>query len=160
MNNRPKRKKSSDNPYTLQIINNNYVVVFKDSRSAKQVIEVSEEVFNQMNKFELEDISQMHKIDKHIERFKLSDESINNRAKEKPNDTTSSVVEELLINNELYIAINSLSEKQKKRIKMFYFDGLSQQEIAKIENTSIRAIQYTLNNSLKKLKENLKKIKN
>ena len=35
-----------------------------------------------------------------------------------------------------------------------------EQEIANIEKTSLRAVQYTLNSSLKKLKEILKNYKN
>lgn len=43
---------------------------------------------------------------------------------------------------------------------MYYFEGLTQQQIADREHTSIRAIQYTLNDSIKKLKEILKNLKN
>ena len=87
MNNRPKRRKSSDNPYTLQIINNNYVVVFKDSRSVKQVIEVSEEVFSQMDKFELEDLKELNEYDRHIEHSEIYDETLYKRAINKLNNT-------------------------------------------------------------------------
>ena len=92
MNNRPKRRKSDDNPYTLEIINNTNIIIFKDSRNKIQTIEVSNEVYNQMNQFELEDISQMHKIDKYIERFTLSDEIINKRSVKIP-ESIENIVE-------------------------------------------------------------------
>ena len=43
---------------------------------------------------------------------------------------------------------------------MYYFDSLTQQQIADIEGTSLRAVQYTLNSAIEKLKEILKKLKN
>lgn len=43
---------------------------------------------------------------------------------------------------------------------MYYFDGLTQQQIADKEKASLRAVQYTLNDALTKLKEILKNLKN
>ena len=157
MNNRPKRRKSNDNPYTLQIINNTYVVIFKDGSRKEQVIEVSEEVFNQMDKFELEDISQMHKIDKHIERFELSEESINVRSINSSIDTTSDFVEKKIINEELRDAISSLPEFQKRRIIKYYFYNKTFEEIAKEEQCSKVAIKYSIDSAIKNIS---KKIKN
>ena len=157
MNNRPKRRKSNDNPYTLQIINNTYVVIFKDGSRKEQVIEVSEEVFNQMDKFELEDISQMHKIDKHIERFELSEESINVRSINNSIDTTSDFVEKKIINEELRDAISSLPEFQKRRIIKYYFYNKTFEEIAKEEQCSKVAIKYSIDSAIKNIS---KKIKN
>ena len=157
MNNRPKRRKSNDNPYTLQIINNTYVVIFKDGSRKEQVIEVSEEVFNQMDKFELEDISQMHKIDKHIERFELSEESINFRSINSSIDTTSNFVEKKIINEELRDAISSLPEIQKRRIIKYYFYNKTFEEIAKEEQCSKVAIKYSIDSAIKNIS---KKIKN
>ena len=157
MNNRPKRRKSNDNPYTLQIINNTYVVIFKDGSRKEQVIEVSEEVFNQMDKFELEDISQMHKIDKHIERFELSEESINVRSINSSIDTTSDFVEKKIINEKLRDAISSLPEFQKRRIIKYYFYNKTFEEIAKEEQCSKVAIKYSIDSAIKNIS---KKIKN
>ncbi len=61
--NLPKRRKSKDNPYSLVIENNTYIVVFD-----KNKIEVSKEVFELFNEFELEDISQMH-LDQYYKNF-------------------------------------------------------------------------------------------
>ncbi len=155
MNNRPKRKKSNDNPYTLQIINNTYVVIFKDGNSKKQIVEVSEEVFNQMDKFELEDISQMHKIDKHIERFNLSEESINNRAINDNNYTTFDIVESKIMKEKLKNVISSLPNIQKRRIIKYYFYNMTLEEIAKEEQCSKVAIKYSIDSAINKISKKL-----
>lgn len=54
---RPKRRKDKDNPYTIIKVNNQYFISFKDNINVKRVIEVSKEVFNAFDKFELEDKS-------------------------------------------------------------------------------------------------------
>ena len=53
-------------------------------------------------------------------------------------------------------AINKLTDIQKRRVKKYYFHEMTQQEIADDEGVNIRAVQYTLNEALKKLKEILK----
>lgn len=161
MDKHSKRNKSKDNPYTLNYdeVKNVYLVEFIDSMKAKRIVEVSDEVYNAFDQFELEDISQIHKIRRHIEHSELYDETLYHRAL----DSGISIEEEIenkIINEELRNAINKLSDIQKRRIKMYYFEGLTQQQIADKEHTSIRAIQYTLNDSIKKLKEILKNLKN
>ena len=56
----------------------------------------------------------------------------------------------------LHYAIQQLSEIEKRRIKMYYFEDKTLEEIAKIENTSHQAISKSLQNSIKKLKNLLK----
>ncbi len=154
--NRPKRRKSKDNPYTLKIINNTYIVTFIDSNNVKREVSLSEDVFNAMDKFELEDISQMHKADRHIERKEFSEININKKAFVKP-----LLLEDDFINNasfkELKNAIDKLPSIQKRRIKKYYFDEKNEYEIADEENTSQQAINKSLNLAIKNLKKFLKK---
>ena len=65
----PKRRRKKDNPYTLlyETECNKYFILFKDSRNILNKIEVNIDVFNAFDKFELDDISELHKIDKHID---------------------------------------------------------------------------------------------
>ena len=156
-----KRNKSKDNPYTLTYneTTSSYIVEFKDNKNNNHKVEISEQVYEAFDKFELEDISQIHKYRKHIEHNEVYEETLYHRAIVE-SKSVESIVEEKIINENLKLAINKLTETQKRRIKLYYFEGLTQQEIAKIEKTSLRAVQYTLNSSLKKLKEILKKYKN
>ena len=156
-----KRNKSKDNPYTLTYneTSNSYIVEFKDNKNNIHKVEISEQVYEAFDKFELEDISQIHKYRKHIEHNEVYEETLYHRAIVE-SKSLESIVEDKIRNEKLKLAINKLTETQKRRIKLYYFEGLTQQEIAKKEKTSLRAVQYTLNSSLKKLKEILKKYKN
>lgn len=157
----PKRRKSKDNPYTLEYIEdkNIYKVSFKDNKGNLNVVEISVDIYKAMDKFELEDISQMHQFERHIEHSELFEGTLNERAVDKPL-ALEDIVENTIINEELRKAIDSLSEIQKRRIKLYYFDGLTQQEIANREGTSLRAVQYTLNSAINELKKILKNLQN
>lgn len=156
MNNRPKRRKSDDNPYTLEIINNTNIVIFKDSRNKIQTIEVNDEVYNQMNQFELEDISQMHKIDKYIERFTLSDEIISKRSVKIP-ESIEDIVERNIINESIKREISILPTTQKRRLKLYYFNNMSFEEIARLEGCTKMAIKFSVNIALEKITKKIKK---
>ena len=80
---RPKRRKYRDNPYTLEFKENKYYIRFKDITNNIQIVEVSEEVYKIFDKSELEDISQMHEYERHIEHSELTDITLNRRAKNK-----------------------------------------------------------------------------
>lgn len=78
----PIRNKSKDNPYTLDYDEekNAYIVEFKDISNQFHKVEVSEKVFKAFDKFELEDISQIHKYRKHIEHSEVYEETLMHRA--------------------------------------------------------------------------------
>ena len=153
----PKRRKSSDNPYKIDYceMKNIYVLIFNDSRNIKQIIELTDELYHAFDEFELEDISQMQKYDKHIERFELLDEELYKRMINQ-SDSIENEVEKKILNDELKVAINSLDEVQKRRIKMYYFDELTLEEIAKIEGCSFQAVSKSISLALKKLYQKLK----
>ena len=154
----PKRRKSKDNPYTLFYSEEKkiYMIKFKDSKGLLQNIELTDELYQIFNKFELEDISMMHKIDKYIEHSEVFEETLYRRSIKK----VISIEEEVERNisfKELKEAINSLPIVQKRRIKMYYFDDLNLEQIAKIENCSFQAISKSINAALQNLSKNLKK---
>lgn len=64
MDSLPKRRKKKDNPYTLlyESDTNKYFVLFKDVRGIINKDEVSQDVFNAFYRFELDDISELHKV--------------------------------------------------------------------------------------------------
>lgn len=150
MNNQAKRRKDRFNPYRLNRTSDGYIIKIRNDNE-EQVI-VNEKIYNEMNKFELEDLSQMNKYDRHIEHFSLNDEQINRR---RIDEVLSA--EDLAIHNieneRIYMAVLKLPKKQKERIIMYYFRNMSQKEIARKEKISIRAIQYSLNIALKNLKK-------
>ena len=156
MSDRPKRRKISDDPYTLQVINNTYVVIFKDNTYKNHIVEVSEDVFNAMNSFELDDLKELNEFDRHIEHSLLLDEKLYIRAKNKPLDLEDEIIRKSSF-EDLKKAIDTLPEIQKRRIKKYYFEEKNEYEIAKEENTTQQAINKNLHQAIKKLKEILKK---
>ena len=67
MSNRPKRRKFKDNPYTIiEIeISNKYFVTFKDGNGIFNKVEVSKDIYELFNYYELRDLSQMNEYDNH-----------------------------------------------------------------------------------------------
>lgn len=157
MKERPKRRRKKDNPYVLNYNDNSkiYTVSFKDVKGNIQIVEINKEVYNCLDKFELNDLSEMNEYDRHIEHSYIYENKINEKAFIKE-EKIEDIVENSIINERLKIAISKLSLTQKRRIEMYYFEGLSQREIAEKEGISLRAVQYTLNKAISELKKILK----
>ena len=161
MVNRPKRRKDKDNPYSLNFKENNYVVSFKTVKNEYKEVKVSEEVFKAFDKFELEDISQLHKVDKHIDMRVIDNTEymdiilFNNAV----NDEISieEQIENKILQEELKKAILELSEVQKRRVIKYYFENKTLQKIAKEEGCSIASVKESLDSSINKLRKKLKK---
>lgn len=163
MANMPKRRKSKDNPYTLDYNDKEqiYTVSFIDNKEVIHNVEVSKKVFEAFDKFELEDISELHKVDKHIDGRNIDNTDytdivlyhlgISNYK------SVEEEIEEKLQNEELYKAINLLSETQKRRLKLYYFEDLTLQEIADIEGCSAKNVYKSIEQAKEKIEKNLKK---
>lgn len=162
MANMPKRRKSKDNPYTLNYndITNIYTVSFIDNKQVIHEIEVSKNVFEAFDKFELEDISQLHKMDKHYDNRNIDNSDYTDimlfRLGKVNSKLVDDEVEEKLQNEELYKAINLLSETQKRRIKKYYFENKTLQQIANEECCSIASVKENIEAGISKLKKILK----
>ena len=161
MVNRPKRRKDKDNPYSLDFKENSYVVSFKTVKNEFKEVKVSEEVFKAFDKFELEDISQLHKVDKHIDMRVIDNTEymdiilFNNAV----NDEISieEQIENKILQEELKKAILELSEVQKRRVIKYYFENKTLQKIAEEEGCSITSVKESLDSSINKLRKKLKK---
>ena len=131
-------------------IDDKYIISFTNNNNEIE-LEISKELYSVFNNFELSDLSIMNEFDRHIEHSKLNENTLNKRS-----FNVERGVEDIVINKiekqKLHIAIDSLPLKQKNRIQKYFFENLTQKEIAKIENCSIRAIQYSIECALKNLK--------
>ena len=150
-----KRRRYKDNPYYLISEKNKYYIVFKDTHNVINKVEVTYAIYDVFNCSELKDLSEMNEYSKHIEHLDLDEESIYIRSKIKPMDLEDEIVKKASL-EDLIKAINKLPTAQKRRIKKYYFDEMTQKEIAIDENVDIRAIQYSLSEALKNLKKYLK----
>lgn len=66
------------------------------------------------------------------------------------------IYERKLSNQELYAAVNSLPEKQAKRIYAYFFLDMSKSEIARIEGVSKPAVIHSIEQGLKRIEKFLK----
>lgn len=153
----PKRNKSKDNPYTIGFDENTqtYTVEFSDNKRIIHKLEISKEVYLAFDKFELEDISQIHKYRKHIEHSEVYEETLNNRIMNKPISIEEEVEEKLLF-EELKNAINQLTDIQKKRVILYYFENKTLKEIAKQEDCSIKNVHKSIEQAIEKIKKSFK----
>lgn len=110
------RNKDKYNPYTLDVDvkNSTYIVEFKDVNNIIHKVEVSEKVYEAFDKFELEDISQIHKIRKHIERNEVYEETLFHKSID-----VSISVEEQVENKILH---EELKDAMSKARELFNFD--------------------------------------
>ncbi len=155
MNKQLKRNKDKYNPYTIEVREEKYYVVFKDSNNVLQEISITKEIYDAFDKFELEDISQIHKIRKHIEHNEVYEETLYQRSA----IDSLSVEDEVstkIINEELKSAINELNEIQKRRIIKYYFCDKTYEDIAKEENCSKVAVKYSIDTAIKNISKKFK----
>ena len=151
MDKRPKRFKEIDNPYTLESIEKDelYFIKFKDE-NGEHLVTVTKEVFDVFDESEKQYNNMMVRNSRYIHKYELSDEALSNKML---NNQTS--IEDKLINDfeieELYEAINELSDIQKRRIRKYFFEDKTFEEIAKEENCTKRAVKFTIDIALEKI---------
>ena len=151
----PNRKKDKYNPYTLIISDGPYYLSFKDSRGELQTIEIDEVLYGLFNRFELEDISHLNKLSRHIEHSELTEATLNDRAFHKP-ETVEDAVSRNMEYELLHRAIAKLPEIQRRRLLLYFFGELTYEQIAELEGCTKRAVKFSIDIALEKLKKDLK----
>lgn len=151
----PNRKKDKYNPYTLTITEGHYYLSFKDGRGNQQNIEIDEILYQTFDKFELEDISHLNRVSRHIEHFELTDETLNDRAFYKA-ERIEDIVSESIEYEQLHRAVSELPEVQRRRLKLYFFGELTYEQIAKLEGCTKRAVKFSVDIAVEKLKKNFK----
>lgn len=151
----PNRKKDKHNPYTLTIANGRYYLSFKDGRGMLQTIEIDKVLYGLFNRFELEDISYLNKVSRHIEHSELTEATLNDRAFYKP-ETVEDAVSRSMEYELLHRAIAKLPEVQRRRLLLYFFGEMTYEQIAELEGCKYQAVQNAIYAALKTLKKFLK----
>ena len=128
-------------------------MVFKDGKNVSHEVEVTEEVYNAFNDFELRDLSELNEYANHIEYSIIYEETLHRRTIIQQESIDDYIIKKATY-EELINAIKTLPEIQQRRIKKYYFDEKNQLEIAREENVS----QKNISKSLAVARENLGKI--
>lgn len=143
MDRRPKRRKDKYNPYTLHKENERYYVSFIDSNNKFQKIEISQEVFESFNKFELEDVSQMNEYDRHLEHSEVYEHTLHKK-KDSREWSLEEYFENVQITENLHMAISKLPEVQKRRLNKYYFEEKTFDKIALEEGCTYQCVQRSV----------------
>ncbi len=157
---RPKRRKHKDNPYEifttgLGTAQPHYFLAFVDSTGVEQCMEIDKVLFDTFNRFELDDLSFMNKVDRHYERSEQTEASLNRRAT-KPQESVEETVFRQVEIETLYQAITKLTEKQRSRLTRYYFADFTYKQIAEMEGCTISSIKQSIDAAIEKLKKILK----
>lgn len=145
---RPKRRKDKDNPYTIYSIGKDtdhprYYVEFDDGEGIHRCVEITEEQFRDFDANELADVSHLNEIDRHYTKSKLSEVSLHQRSAE-PMDPLQEIIEAAEDKERLHKAISMLPPVPQRRILMYYFEEMTYEEIADMEDCSFQAVEKTL----------------
>lgn len=151
-NSHPKRKKSRDNPYTLEIENGIPYVSFEDSLQVKQKIELTDELYELFSSFELEDISQINERNRHTDKFLNSEDAVRICDIACAVDAETAALRKMG-DDMLREAIETLSVTQRRRMVLYYFYGYTLQAIADIEGTTKMGIKNSIDSAKEKIKK-------
>ena len=148
-----KRRKNKYDPYTLEV---NHRITFLDSRGVMQKILVNDEIYQEFNSFELSDLKEMNEYDRHIEHLEQTDETLFLNTRNKYISLEELVLKKMIY-EKLYEEIEKLPDIQKRRLKLYYFEEMTLESIAKIEGCSKVAVKYSIDHALKKISKSLKR---
>lgn len=153
----PKRRKSPDNPYNLFSVDRDtdharYFVEFVDGNEHYQQEEISRELFDVMNDFELQDLSYLNEIDRHYERSEQTEEELNQRALNPPKPLDEEFIERLE-QKRICDAFATLNNTQQRRVIMHFQDDKTYAEIAMVEGCTFQSIHESITGALKKIKK-------
>ena len=157
MDSRPKRRKDKDNPYEIfldgyKTESPHYYMSFRDGMSQEQNIEISQELFQALDQFELEDLSYLNKVDRYYEHSELTEISLHKRAFNQLESVEETALR-YIQNEDLHHAIKKLSEKQRRRLILYYFEEYTYEQIAKMENCSKVAVKYSIDKAIVALRK-------
>lgn len=148
---RPKRRRDKYNPYTIYSVGAetnepHFYVTFAATNGEKVCTEISKEIFGLLDQFELEDLSYLNEIDRHYAYLDQTEiESHMNSL------SLSPLPEDMFKYDDLYAAINTLPEKQRERLTLYYFHNLTLEEISRLEGVSFQTISKSIDLAIKKL---------
>lgn len=150
---RPKRRKDKYNPYHLyKTQEGTFHLRFRDGEGTLQDLKISEELYQQFDRFELDDLSYLNVVDRHYEQSEQTEASINARAFSTPESLEDEVIGKME-NECLHRAIAELSEVQRRRLILYYFEGLTYEQIAQREGCTISPVKNSIDRALEKLEK-------
>jgi len=79
----PKRRKDKYNPYQIYEKDGKHYILFKDGEEIQKCMEIERTLYEEFNSFELQDLSYLNVVDRHLEQSEIWDSSLYERATKK-----------------------------------------------------------------------------
>lgn len=133
--------------------NNKYYTCFYDGVKKYHKVEIKKEIADVYIDSWSNDKKIQHEFERHIEHSEIYEESLYKRAVDKHFNLEEYIIRKTTF-EELNTAINLLPDIQKRRIKKYYFENKTEQQIAQEEGSTQQAVHIII----ERAKENLKKI--
>ncbi len=148
---RPKRRDIEENPYELSSGTDehgqkHYFAEFIDGSGCTQCAELSAQIFAAMDAFELEDLSQDNKADRHLDGRYLNEEQLCS-----PDDTEAAAIYNVQV-SAMHYAMDKLTEVQRRRVRMYFYQHMTYQQIAEKEGCTITPVRQSIEAAKKFLK--------
>jgi len=130
---------------------------YYDFYTDDEFVEVTDEIANEMQKWERTESSNQRKRRRYRDYYSLSfNEGMDSKAvftALSPDEA----FERTISRNQLSTALSSLTQKQATRIRAYYIEGISKTRIATAEGVSQMAVGLSIKNGLRQLKKYFKK---
>ena len=127
--------------------------ILEHKRSAS--LEYLEKKLNVSTKSIKNDIKELNEYDRHIEHSEIFENNLESRALNKQ-IPTDEIVENKINKEKLRDAIQELPKIQRERLKKYYFENKTFEEIAEEENCTKRAVKFSVDIAIEKISKKFK----
>ena len=114
-------------------------------------LEIDQALYELFDQFELEDKRFLNEVDRHYEHIDLTEAEIEHRAAF-PKEPLEEEIGRVLLYEELHKGIAQLTETQQRRLALYYFHGLTYEQIAAAEGCRHQAVRDSVRSAIQKLK--------
>ena len=116
-----------------------YYVSFTDGQDVNICMEIEKDLYELLDKFELEDLSYLNEVDRHYEHSELTEITLNRRAL-----VTIESVEDIVEFDAVHTAIKRLPKVQGEHLRLYYFNDMTLEKIAEQEKCSVQAVSKSI----------------
>ena len=121
------------------------------AKKRRQRLEIDQAIYELFDRFELEDKRFLNEVDRHYEHIDLTEAEIEHRAAF-PKEPLEEEIGRVLLYEELHKRIAQLTETQQRRLALYYFHGLTYEQIAAAEGCRYQAVRDSVRSAIQKLK--------
>lgn len=154
--NHPKRRRDKYNPYYICELEGHYYISFQDGQGVLHKFEINRTLYEVFDDFELKDISYLHKWDKYIVHSEVWESTLDDRAFMQP-ESVEEIVLKNILTEKLHRAIRTLSPIQRRRLILYFYEGMTYEKIAEREGCSKMSVKRSIDAAIGKLRKILKK---